>query len=179
MRLQKVGHDWLTHILFLSSVGKESAQNAGDLGSIPWSGRTPGEGVGYPYQYSWASLVAQLVKNPRAMQETWVQSLGWEDPLEKEKATHSSILAWGHKESDWLSHFHFSCNGGLPAMIMLVFNFPFIVVDRPWDDSQEAPPSGIPVFIDSLPVSVDGTCDSQQKNVAKVTGCHSHDYVIL
>ena len=40
------------------------------------------------------SLVAQLVKNPPAMQETWVQSLGWEDPLEKEKATHSSILAW-------------------------------------------------------------------------------------
>ena len=41
-----------------------------------------------------ASLVAQLVKNPPAMQETWVQSLGWEDPLEKEMATHSSILAW-------------------------------------------------------------------------------------
>ena len=45
-------------------------------------------------QYSWASLVAQLVKNPPAMQETWVQSLGWEDPLEKGKATHASILAW-------------------------------------------------------------------------------------
>ena len=41
-----------------------------------------------------ASLVAQLVKNPPAMQETWVRSLGWEDPLEKGKATHSSILAW-------------------------------------------------------------------------------------
>ena len=48
----------------------------------------------YPFQYSWASLVAQMVKNPPAMQETWVQSLGWEDPLEKGKATHSSILAW-------------------------------------------------------------------------------------
>ena len=48
----------------------------------------------YPLQYSWASLVAQLVKNPPAMQETWVQSLGWEDPLEKGKATNSSILAW-------------------------------------------------------------------------------------
>ena len=48
----------------------------------------------YPLQYSWASLVAQLVKNPPAMQETWVQSLGWEDPLEKKKATHFSILAW-------------------------------------------------------------------------------------
>ena len=55
-------------------------------------------------QYSWASLVAQLVKNPPAMWETWVQSLGWEDPLEKGKATHSSILAWripwGRKELD-------------------------------------------------------------------------------
>ena len=49
---------------------------------------------GYPLQYSWASLVAQLVKNPPAMQETWVQSLGWEDPLEKGKATHSGIVAW-------------------------------------------------------------------------------------
>ena len=53
-----------------------------------------GEGIGYPLQYSWASLVAQLVKNPPAMRETWVQSLGWEDPLEKGKATHFSILAW-------------------------------------------------------------------------------------
>ena len=77
-----------------------------------------GEGTGYPLQYSWASLVAQLVKNPPAMQETWVQSLGWEDPLETGKATHySSILAWripwGCKESDMterlsLSLFYFS-----------------------------------------------------------------------
>ena len=53
------------------------------------------EGLGYPLQYSWTSLVAQLVKkNPPSMQETCVQSLGWEDPLEKGKATHSSILAW-------------------------------------------------------------------------------------
>jgi len=57
-------------------------------------GRSPGEGTGYPLQYSWASLVAQLLKNLPAMQETWVQSLGWEDLLEKGKATHSSILAW-------------------------------------------------------------------------------------
>ena len=61
---------------------------------IPGSGRSPGEGIGYPLQYSWASLVAQLVKNPPAVWETWVRSLGWEDPLEKGKATHSSILAW-------------------------------------------------------------------------------------
>ena len=77
-----------------SSVGKESACNAGDPGSIPWSGRSPREGIGYPLQYSWAFVVAQLVKNLPAMQETWVGSLGWEDPLEKGKATHYSILAW-------------------------------------------------------------------------------------
>ena len=53
-----------------------------------------GEGIGYPLQYSWASLVAQLVKNVPEMQETWAQSLGWEDPLKKGKAAHSSILAW-------------------------------------------------------------------------------------
>ena len=68
-----------------SSVGKESTYNAGDPSSIPGWGRSPGEGIGYPSQYSWASFVAQLVKNPPAMMETWVQSLGWEDPLEKGK----------------------------------------------------------------------------------------------
>ena len=77
-----------------SLVGKESTCNAGDLGLIPGSGRSSGEGIGYPLQYSWASLVTQLVKNPPAMRETWVRSLGWEDPLEKEKATHSNILTW-------------------------------------------------------------------------------------
>ena len=63
-------------------------------GSIPGSGRSAAEGIGSPLQYSWASLVAQLVKNLPAMQESWVRSLDWEDPLEKAKATHSSILAW-------------------------------------------------------------------------------------
>ena len=77
-----------------SSAGKESACNAGDLGSIPGSGSSPGEGIGYPVQYSWASLVAQTVENPPAMWETWVQSLGWKDPLEEGMVTHSSILAW-------------------------------------------------------------------------------------
>ena len=70
---------------------------------IPGLGRCAGEGIVYSFQYSWASLMAQLVKNTSAMQETWIQSLGWEDPLEKGKATHSSILAsspWGRKESD-------------------------------------------------------------------------------
>ena len=77
-----------------SSVGKESACNAGAPGSIPGWGRSAGEGIGYPFQYSWASIVAQLVKNPPAMRKTWVWSLGLEDLLEKGKATHSSILAW-------------------------------------------------------------------------------------
>ena len=62
-----------------SSAGKEPACNAGNPGSIPGSGRSPREGIGYPLQYSWASLVAQTVKNPPAMQETWVRSLGWEE----------------------------------------------------------------------------------------------------
>ena len=77
-----------------SSDGKESACNAGDPGSIPGLGRSTGERIGYPLQYSWASLVAELVKNPPAMRETWLQSLGWEDSLEKGTATYSSILAW-------------------------------------------------------------------------------------
>ena len=76
---------------------------------IPGSGRSTAEGIGYSLQYSWASLVVQLVKNLPAIWETWVPPLGWEDPLEKGEATHSSILAWkipglyspwGRKESD-------------------------------------------------------------------------------
>ena len=76
------------------SVGKETTCNAGDPSSIPGSGWSPGEGISYLLQYSWASLVAQLLKNLPATWETWVQSLGWEDPLEKGMVTHSSILAW-------------------------------------------------------------------------------------
>ena len=73
---------------------------------IPGLGRSPGEGVGYPLQYSWASLVAHLVKNPPAVQETWVRSLGREDPLEKEQLPipvfqpgefHKLYSPWGHK----------------------------------------------------------------------------------
>ena len=78
----------------LAQLGEEYACKAGDPGVIPGSRRSTGEGIGYPFQYSWASLVVQLVKNPPAMRESWVQSLGWEDPLEEETATHSSILAW-------------------------------------------------------------------------------------
>ena len=96
-----------------SSAGKEFACNSGDPALIPGLGRSPGEVISYPLQYLWVSLMAQTVKNPSAMQETWVQSLGWEDLLEEGMATHSSIIAWrspmnrgawqapwGHKESD-------------------------------------------------------------------------------
>ena len=65
-----------------------------DPGSIPGSRRSPGEGIGYPLQFSWASVVAQMVKNMPAVLEIWVQSLGWEDPLEGGMTTYSSILAW-------------------------------------------------------------------------------------
>ena len=75
-----------------SSVGKESAGNAGDPSSIPGSGISSEEGIGYPLKYTWASLVAQLVKNPPAMQETWVWSLGREDLLEKEKVAAAKSL---------------------------------------------------------------------------------------
>ena len=64
-----------------SSVGKEFTCNAGDPGSVPGLGRSTGEGIGYPLQYSWDSLVAQIVKHLPAMQETWVQSMGLEDTL--------------------------------------------------------------------------------------------------
>ena len=68
-----------------SLVGKDSTCNAGDPGLIPESGRSSGEGIGYTLQYSWTSLVVQLVKKPPAMQETWIQFLGWEDPLERDR----------------------------------------------------------------------------------------------
>ena len=87
-----------------SSVGKESACNAGDLSSIPGSGRSAGEGMGYPLQYVWASLVAQVVKRLPTVRETWVRSRSPEDQdlvfesgrssVEKEMTTHSSTLAW-------------------------------------------------------------------------------------
>ena len=114
------------HLFFSgSSAGKESACNEGDPRSILGTGRSTGEGIGYPLQYSWASLVAQLVKNAHAMQKTWVRSLGWKIPLEKGTATHSSILAWripwttysmGSQKSDIterLSLFTFSSLKGL------------------------------------------------------------------
>ena len=95
-----------------SSAGKESACNAG---LVPGLERSAGEGIGYPLYYSWTSLVGQLVKNLPAMWETWVWSLGWEDPLQRGMATHSSILDWRipwtlvhgvAKSWTWLSTFH-------------------------------------------------------------------------
>ena len=86
------------------SAPKESAHKAGDAGPIPGTGRSPGERIGYPLQYSWASLVAQMVKNPPAMRETPVRFLGQENPLVTVKAAHASILAWripwGLRKSD-------------------------------------------------------------------------------
>ena len=77
-----------------SSTGKVSTCNAEDPSSVSGSGRSPGEGIGYPLKFWGASLMAHKVKNPPALWETWVQSLGWKDPMEKGTATHSTVLAW-------------------------------------------------------------------------------------
>ena len=95
---------WTLVLVLLSS--SESACTGGDPSSIPGLGRSPGEGIGYPLQYSWASLVAQTVKKPPAMWDIWVWSLGWEDPLEEGMATHSSIPSWRIPED----------SGGLQSM---------------------------------------------------------------
>ena len=89
-----------------SSVGKESDCNAGDPSSIPGSGSSTGEGVGYPLQYSWFSLVAPLVKNPPTMQETWVQSLGWEDTHGIVDYTVHGIAKSRTQLSDFCFHYH-------------------------------------------------------------------------
>ena len=89
-----------SHYLFFtkgfpgSSVSKESTCKARDPSWITGLGRSPGEEIGYPFQYSWTSLVAQTVKNQPSVPYTWVQFLGWEDPLEEGMATYSTILAW-------------------------------------------------------------------------------------
>ena len=130
MLLPNLAHRNLSKYSALTlSACKQSACNAGDPGSFLGSGRKAGEGIGYPLQYSWASLVAQLVKNPHAMWETWVLSLGWEDPLEKGKATQSSILAWRipcrvhgiTKSRIRLNDFHFQ-----HSKQVLHFVYPFI-----------------------------------------------------
>ena len=100
-----------------SSVSKQSACNAGDLGLIPGSGKSSGEGIGYPLQCFWASLVAQWVKNLPAMWETWVWFLGWDYALENEiwrtlqysglENSMDCIVHWVAKSQTWLSYFHF------------------------------------------------------------------------
>ena len=100
------------------SAGEESACNAGDPSSIPGAGRSTGEGIGYPLQYSWASLVTHLVENPPAMRETWVLSLGlgrspgeWKGyPLQNSGLENSvyCIVPGVPKSQTWLSSFHFT-----------------------------------------------------------------------
>ena len=99
-----------------NSVGKESTCNAGDPGSIPGSGRSTGEVIGYPLQYSWASLVAQLVKNLPAMQETWVDPWTRKIPWRRESLPtpvfwpgefHELYSPWVTKRQTQLSNFHF------------------------------------------------------------------------
>ena len=107
---------WFNYNYPCCSGGKESTCNAGELCLSPRSGKSPGGGIGYPLQYFWASLRAQLIKTLPAMRETWIWSLGWEDPLVKKKATHFSILKNSmncivhvvSKSWTWLSDFHFT-----------------------------------------------------------------------
>ena len=107
------------------SAGEESTCNEGDLGSIPGLGRSPGEGNDYPTSVFWpgefhgltkTSLVAQIAKISPAMWESWVRSLGWEDPLEEGMATYSSILAW---RILWTEE-----SGGLQSMELQFSSFP-------------------------------------------------------
>ena len=126
-----------------AQLAKTPVCNMGDPGSIPGLGRYPGEGIGDPLQSSWASLVAQLVKNLPAMRETWVQYPGWEDPLEKGKATHSSILAWRipwtvhgvAKSQTRLSYFHFALCIQLILILCFSLNIIIIIIsDQPVRD---------------------------------------------
>ena len=138
-----------------SSVGKESACNAGDPGSIPGWGRSPGKGIGYPLQYSWASLVAQLVKNLPATWETWVQSLGQEDPPGEGKGyprqycglenSMDCIVHGVTKSRTWLSDLHFT---SLQLEVVIDFIFLGSKITRmvtaammlaPWKESYDKP----------------------------------------
>ena len=112
-------HYWYGHSFHGSSTGKESACNARDPSSSPGTGRSTGNGIGYPLQYFWASLMAQLVKNLPEMRETWIWSLGWENPLERlptqvfwSGECHGLYSPWGHKELDTTERLslHFTSN---------------------------------------------------------------------
>ena len=125
-----------------SFLGELSIYLCHSSGFNSWVGKIPREGISYPLQYSWASLVAQLVKNLPAMRETWIWSQGWEDPLEKGMATHSIILAYripgtGSQtvRQDWVTYtftmisVHFQ---GKP------FNITVIQVYAPTSNAEEA-----------------------------------------
>ena len=105
-----------------NSAGEKSTCNAGDPSLISGLGGSPGEGIGYPLRYSWASLVAQLVKNLLVILETWIRSLGWERPLEKGRATHFSILAWrilwNCEESDMTERLSLHLWGHVPLSVV-------------------------------------------------------------
>ena len=105
--------------MFVKEIRKGDSCNAGDPGSIPGLGRSAGEKVGYPLQYSWALLVAQLVKNPpacgRAGFNCWVEKIPWRrerlpTPVLWPGEFHGLYSPWGHKESDMMSDFHFHFN---------------------------------------------------------------------
>ena len=112
-----------------SSAGKESACNVGDTSSIPGSGRSAGEGIGYPFKYSWASLEAQMIKNLPAMQETWVRSLGWEDPLEKERQPTPVFLPGEFHEQRSLANYSPCNDKKLTPPSPLTYLLHFIYVD--------------------------------------------------
>ena len=107
-----------------SSVGKESACNARDPSLIPESGRSAGDGIGYPLRYSWASLMAQMVKNLPAMKKTWVRPLYWEDPWRNEwlptpvfwpRECYGLYSPWGGKELDMTERLSLSLSPALQA----------------------------------------------------------------
>ena len=117
------------------SAGKESVCNAEDPSLIPGSGRFAGEGIRYPVQYSWASLMVQLINNLSAMWDTWVWSLSWEDPLEKRMDSpfqysglensmdciiHGVTKSWTQPNN---FHFHFQCKLCCPKVEILIIKF--------------------------------------------------------
>ena len=131
------------------SVGKESTCNAGDPSLIPGSGSSPGEGIDYPLQYSWSSLMTQTIKNPPAMQETWVRSLGWEDPLEEGMATHSSILAWKIPRTwAWQATVHTVAKGRTGLKKLSMHNIPVKPPTslRSWTEPTPLNVSSLPLY---------------------------------
>ena len=102
--IKKSGSFWLCRASLIAQLVKNLLAMQETLVWFLGLGGSAEERIGYPLQYSWASLVAQLVKNLPALWEIWVQFLGWVDPLEKGKATHSSILAWRISCTVYLVH---------------------------------------------------------------------------